>query len=482
MRYHSTRGQAPILNFDEAVLAGLARDGGLYLPDALPQFSPADLVAMQGMDYVALATEVLWPFVRGQEESRVQSSEFSKGLFASKAEFHVFIKECYSEFRHEAVAPLKQLGADEFVLELFWGPTLAFKDFALQFLGRLLDKLLATRGEQVTIIGATSGDTGSAAIAGCRGRNNMRIVILHPHERTSLIQRRQMTTIHDANVHNIAIEGSFDDCQNIVKALFNDIPFRDAQHLTAVNSINWARIMAQTVYYFYAALALGAPARAVSFSVPTGNFGDIYAGYLAKRMGLPVDQLIVATNKNDILSRCINGGSYRMSAVEATLSPSMDIQISSNFERLLFDLHDGDAAAIRALMQQLRDEKGFDLPAPVLAKLQKDFCAAQCDDAGTLKTIAETYQATGEILDPHTAVGLAAGRQCWNGRAPLVVLATAHPAKFHDAVKKAIGFEPPQPTPLQGLDKIEEKFTVMPNDASAVKAYMNTRIREYANT
>jgi threonine synthase len=496
LKYYSTRGEAPVLDFEEAVLAGLASDGGLYVPENLPVFSPAQLVAMQRMDYAMLAAEVLWPFFSGQSpvvsgqsgrqevrktgsqeilpNSRLQNP--GSALFATKTALYSFLTECYRHFTHPATAPLKQLGSGEFVLELFHGPTLAFKDFALQFLGPLLDKLLTARGDSVTILGATSGDTGSAAIAGCRGREHMQIVILHPHERTSPMQRRQMTTVPDANVHNIAIQGSFDDCQNIVKALFSDVGFRQKQKLAAVNSINWARIMAQVVYYFYAALALGAPAKAVSFSVPTGNFGDVYAGYLAKRMGLPVDQLIVATNRNDILSRCINQGGYHIEGVTASLSPSMDIQISSNFERLLFDLYDRDAASVRELMRQLKEKKGFDLPERVLAKLRADFCAAKADDAETTATIADVYRLTGEILDPHTAVGVAAGRKCWSKQSPLVVLATASPAKFPEAVKTALGDVTMPKTTLDALANLQEKFTVLPNDAAAVKTFIESSI------
>ena len=461
IRYHSTRGQAPVLNFDETVLAGLASDGGLYVPDSLPHFSPGELVALQGADYVTLATAVLWPFFEGS--AVVQGREALGELLARS----------YAEFRHAAIAPLNQLAVDEYVLELFWGPTLAFKDFALQFLGNLLEKLLAERGERVTVLGATSGDTGSAAIAGCSGRGRMDIVILHPHGRVSPIQRLQMTTWESANVHNLAIEGSFDDCQHIVKTLFTDSALRAGRQLTAVNSINWARIMAQIVYYFYAALGLGAPARAVSFAVPTGNFGDIYAGYLAKRMGLPIDQLIIATNCNDILSRALADGGYRAKPVEPSLSPSMDIQVSSNFERLLFDVSGRDAAVVRQMMGQVAGG-GFDLLEGWRTALARDFAAARCDDEQTRQTIAHVFQQSGQILDPHTAVGVFAGRAAWNKQSPLVVLGTAHPAKFPGAVKAAVGFEPPQPQPLAMLAGLTERFTVMPNDAAAVKAFVET--------
>jgi threonine synthase len=472
MHYHSTRGLAPVLDFRDTVLAGLASDGGLYLPETLPHFSPAELLAMQGMEYDALFGTIMARF--GVPEL----ADFS-----------------YRDtFGHSAIAPLKQLGANDWLLELFHGPTLAFKDFALQFLGRLVDNLLSSeegsnpskarreagglgacpQHSRITILGATSGDTGSAAIAGCRGRSNMRIVILHPHGRTSEVQRRQMTTVLDDNVHNIAIEGSFDDCQNIVKALFTDAEFRAQQRLTAVNSINWARILAQVVYYFYAALRLGAPAREVSFCVPTGNFGDIYAGWLAKRMGLPVKQLMIASNRNDILTRCVQTGEYRNSGVEPSLSPSMDIQISSNFERLLFEFYGNDAVALRALMEELKTTGGFTLRADVHAQLARHFAAHAVSDAQTLETIRQTHATTGEVLDPHTAVGVRAAQMLRSkgDTTPIITLATAHPAKFPDAVKQALGFEPPLPAHLADLFTREERYSVLPASVEAVKAHV----------
>jgi threonine synthase len=387
------------------------------------------------------------------------------------------IDESYAGFRHAAVAPLKQLGGQTFVLELFHGPTLAFKDFALQFLGRLLDHILAARGQKAVVVGATSGDTGSAAIAGCQGRDNMEIFILHPTGRVSDVQRRQMTTIADANVHNVAVQGTFDDCQDIVKALFADEAFRQKHQLTAVNSINWARILAQVVYYFYAALALGAPARAVSFAVPTGNFGDIYAGYIAKRMGLPIDQLIIATNRNDILARCLATGTYGMQTVEPSLSPSMDIQISSNFERLLFDLHGSDGGAIADMMTRFRKERSLTLSPAAWNALKAMFSASAVSDEDTKKTIAQTYAATGELLDPHTAVGLAAGQRCRRDAAtPLVVLATAHPAKFPDAVQEATGIHPALPPHLHTLLTLKERYDTLGNDAATIKTYIDSHV------
>lgn len=457
LTYHSTRGQAPTLTFDEAVLAGLASDGGLYIPDSMPQFTAQQLEQLAQCDYVTLATEILWLFVGGEKRA-----------------LHQLLADSYATFRHEAIAPLKQLGGDDWLLELFHGPTLAFKDFALQFLGRLLDGLLEQRGEQVTVLGATSGDTGSAAIAGCRGRDNMRIVILHPHERVSPIQRRQMTTIHDANVHNIAIEGSFDDCQNIVKQLFTEADFRKNQRLTAVNSINWARIIAQIIYYFYAAFRLGASAqRPIHFCVPTGNFGDIYAGYLAKRMGLPVGELIIASNRNDILTRCVETGEYRSDAVVPSLSPSMDIQISSNFERLLFEFYERDAVALGNLMKDLKATGSFTLSPTVHGMLREHFGAVRADDAQTEATIRSVYEATGEVIDPHTAVGIfAAQAKRAELQGPIVTLATAHPAKFPAAVKAAIGIDPVLPSHMADIWDKDERFSVLPNDAAAVRAYV----------
>ena len=372
------------------------------------------------------------------------------------------LETTYASFRHPAVAPLVQIAPDRWVLELFHGPTLAFKDFALQFLGRLLDYFLVRRDEHITIVGATSGDTGSAAISGCHGRANMDIFIFHPYGRVSEVQRRQMTTVDDANVHNIALKGTFDDCQDMVKALFADQAFRTQQRLVAVNSINWARILAQVVYYFYAALALGAPTREVSFSVPTGNFGDIFAGYIARQMGLPIRDLIIATNNNNILTRCLKTGEYRMEGVVPTLSPSMDIQISSNFERLLFDLHGCDGDAINTLMMDLRSHKRFALDAKRLAKLQGMFTSASVNDTQTVDTIRNTREASHYLADPHTAVGIAAAAAHPSpSGVPVVILSTAHPAKFPDAVRKATGITPDLPPHMEGLMQAKERYTVL---------------------
>jgi threonine synthase len=458
IRYISTRGAAPILSFEEVVLAGLASDGGLYVPEEIPEFSMAEIDAMQAMSYPELAYTIISRFV-----DKTIAPEVLQRI----------IGDSYKPFRHAAVAPLKQLDAHTFVLELFHGPTLAFKDFALQFLGRLLDHILDKRGQKAVVIGATSGDTGSAAIAGCMGRANMEIFILHPKGRVSDVQRLQMTTILDKNVHNIALEGTFDDCQNIVKTLFSDAEFRNKHKLTAVNSINWARILAQVVYYFYAALALGAPAKSVSFAVPTGNFGDIYAGHIARRMGLSIEQLIIATNRNDILTRCLATGTYGADEVVPTISPSMDIQISSNFERLLFDLYGNDGKAVADIMTSFGKDKKFTLSTLAWNRFKSEFSASAVSDEDTKKTIAVTFNTTGELLDPHTAVGLAAGQRCRkNTSTPLIVLATAHPAKFPVAVKEASGVHPDLPPHLKDLATREERLETLPNSAAAIKEYI----------
>lgn len=465
--YVSTRGSAPELSFEEVVLTGLAADGGLYVPSSVPRIEPHTLVAWSKLPYDELAVQVMRPFI---------------GDAMPEDDLRRMVREAYAGFRHEAVAPLVQVGHNRFILELFHGPTLAFKDFALQFLGRLLDYFLARRGEHITIVGATSGDTGSAAIAGCRGRRNMDIFIFHPHGRVSDVQRRQMTTVADANVHNIALQGTFDDCQDMVKALFADAEFRARQRLVAVNSINWARILAQVVYYFYAALALGAPARAVSFSVPTGNFGDIFAGYIAKQMGLPIDRLIIATNRNDILTRCLHEGEYRMDGVVATLSPSMDIQISSNFERLLFDLHDRDGAAMAKLMADFRTNRTFSLAPHQLHRLRGLFASASADDARTKATIKAVYERSGYLADPHTAVGIAAAEDCaGDGAAPVVVLSTAHPAKFPAAVEAACGVTPALPPHMAGLMEAQERYTVLEaGDVASIQDFIRVQQEQTA--
>jgi threonine synthase len=467
LTYISTRGDAPELTFEEVLLAGLASDGGLYVPKTVPRFSPAKIASLARLPYTELAFEVMWPFVEGSLPER---------------DFRRLITEAYQDFRHPAIAPLWQLGHNEWVMDLHFGPTLAFKDFALQLLGRLLDYVLQRRGEKIVIVGATSGDTGSAAIAGCRGRRNMDIYILHPHGRVSEVQRRQMTTVLEDNVHNLAIEGTFDDCQDIVKALFNDAAFRKQHHLVAVNSINWARILAQVVYYFHAALALGAPSRKVSFSVPTGNFGDIYAGYVAKQMGLPVGQLIIATNRNDILTRCLEQGAYTMEGVVPTVTPSMDIQISSNFERLLFDLFDRDGHRLAQVMRDFRTSGTLPLSVAQLQRLKRDFAAGRLQDEEILTTVKQVLETTGQLIDPHTAVGVGVGRACHHKvtdaaslaeDTPLVVLATAHPAKFPASVEKATGLHPALPLWLSDIMVKEERCDILPAHENEVKSFIN---------
>ncbi|MCR9215084.1 MAG: threonine synthase [Proteobacteria bacterium] len=461
MRYISTRGQAPVLNFEDVVLTGLARDGGLYVPETWPQFSKDDIRGLASMSYAEAAAFLLQPFL---------------GESISEADFRAMTEKAYASFSHKAVVPVSQLGSNEFLMELYHGPTLAFKDVALQLLGLLYDHLLGRQQRRATIIGATSGDTGSAAIEACRGRDAVDIFILHPAGRVSEVQRRQMTTVLDSNVHNIAVQGDFDDCQAMVKAMFNDLEFRDDLSVSAVNSINWARVMAQIVYYFTVGVSLGSPDRAISFSVPSGNFGDIYAGYAASKMGLPIDQLIVATNRNDILSRFFNSGEYRKSSVDPTISPSMDIQVSSNFERFLFDLHGRDGAAVANLMEKLDKEGGFAVNMSLLN--EGIFSAGRCDEADTLETIRTTLKESAITVDPHTAIGIKVGADCRDSSAaPMVNLATAHPAKFPDAVVEATGETPALPKHMQDLFDRDERLVELPNDLATVKSYIKERAR-----
>jgi threonine synthase len=463
LRYISTRGQAPILPFDDVLLAGLARDGGLYVPESWPVFSSAELRRLRSLPYAELAVEIMAPFVDGR---------------IGRDDFAALVRDAYAGFDHRAVTPLVQIDHRTWVLELFHGPTLAFKDVALQLLGRLFDHVLKQRGERVTIVGATSGDTGSAAIEACRDRDAIDIFILHPKGRTSEVQRRQMTTVMSANVHNIALEGTFDDCQDLVKALFNDATFRDEQNLSAVNSINWARIMAQIVYYFAAGLALGAPDRPpVAFTVPTGNFGNVFAAYAAREMGLPIERLIVGSNSNDILARFFDSGTMAAAGVVPTISPSMDIQISSNFERLLFDLFERDGAAVAECMARFRASGRFEVTADQFARARSLFSGHRVDEDLTGATIRDTWKATGGMLiDPHTAVGVAAARaEAIDPAVPVIVAATAHPAKFPDAVERATGIRPPLPPRLADLYERTERYDVLPNDAAAVQAYVRSR-------
>lgn len=462
MNYVSTRGGATALGFEEVLLAGLARDGGLFVPDIWPVFSAAEWRALRGRSYADIATAVMAPFVEG---------------CLTRDDLSGIVHETYAAFRHPAVAPLRQIDGNAWLLELFWGPTIAFKDYALQLLGRLFDHVLAKRGQRIAVLGATSGDTGSAAIEGCKGRRQIDIFIIHPHGRVSDVQRRQMTTVVADNVHNLAIAGSFDDGQDIVKALFNDHPFRDSVHLAAINSINWARVMAQIVYYATSALALGAPDRPVAYAVPTGNFGNIYAAYGAKQMGLPIERLVIGSNRNDILTRFFTSGAMDLRPVEPSLSPSMDIQVSSNLERLLFDLLGRDGAGLAARMDGFRRDGTMALSPGELAPARALFAAHRVDDAGTEAIIRETYARTGELVDPHTAVGLGAlMAQRGDPGVPMIALACAHPAKFPDVVTRATGRIPALPAHLSGLMDAEERLTLIPNDADAVKALMRARL------
>ena len=463
MKYISTRGQAPELNFEQVLLTGLASDGGLYVPAELPEFSRDEIAAMAALDYPQLALKIIAPFV----DDCVPADDLK-----------TIIDETYAEFRHNAVAPMVQLASNQWVMELFHGPTLAFKDFALQLLGRLLDYVLERKHQKVVIMGATSGDTGSAAIEGCKRCKNIDIYILHPHNRVSDVQRRQMTTVVGDNIHNLAVEGNFDDCQAMVKASFGDRSFLPADRsLVAVNSINWARIMAQIVYYFYAAVALGSPARPMAFSVPAGNFGDIFAGYLARQMGLPIERLIIATNRNDVLHRVMTTSTYGRQPLAHTLSPSMDITVSSNFERLLFDLYDRDGAALADLMHRFeKDDIAFSEQA--MASARALFSSHRVSDEETCEQIASTWRECEYLLDPHSAIGLAAALAAdLPADIPVITLATAHPAKFPDAIKSA-GLDQAVHLPLHLADLFErtERFEVLPNTLSAVQDFMANSI------
>jgi threonine synthase len=460
LRYVSTRGEAPELGFEDVLLTGLARDGGLYVPQSWPQLDPAALRALQGRPYEEVAAAVITPFIGGA---------------IPPAALNQMVSEAYAAFGHPAVAPLKQLDDNHWLLELFHGPTLAFKDVAMQLLARLMDWTLDRRHRRATIVGATSGDTGGAAIEAFRASRHAAIFILHPHGRVSEVQRRQMTTVDSPSVHNIAVEGNFDDCQAIVKALFNDHRFRDEVNLAGVNSINWARIMAQIVYYVTAGLSLGAPDRRISFTVPTGNFGDIFAGFVAKRMGLTVDRLVIATNVNDILDRTLKTGRYEVRGVTPSSSPSMDIQVSSNFERLLFEAHGRDPAAVRTLMDGLAQSGAFAMGEAPLAAIRAEFDSATTGEDRMAETLRGTLAAADELLDPHTAVAYAAARD-HAGPSPMVTLATAHPAKFPDAIERATGIRPALPSRLSGLMAAPERFKVLANDAEAVKAFIRGRI------
>jgi len=462
MRYISTRGRAPELTFEDAMLTGLARDGGLYVPADVPRMSPGDIAALSGLSYEETAFRIMRPYI---------------GDTFSDAEFQDIIERAYASFRHAARAPLVQLGPSHFLLELFHGPTLAFKDFAMQLIGQLFQSALARRGERVTIVGATSGDTGSAAIEAFRGLDAVDVVILFPHGRVSEVQRRQMTTPDDSNVHALAVHGDFDDCQAQLKNMFNDFAFRDEVRLAGVNSINWARVLAQVVYYFSSAVAVGAPDRMVSFTVPTGNFGDIFAGHIARKMGLPIEKLIIATNQNDILHRTLASGRYQVTGVQPSISPSMDIQVSSNFERALFDVYDRDGAAVGQLMEELESDGGFGVSQGALQKLRDLFHSGRVSEAETLATIKHYFEHTGEILCPHTAVGVKTA-QDFQSATPMITLATAHPAKFPDAVESAIGIRPPLPNHMADLYERSERFTEVPNDLGKLETIIRERIQK----
>ncbi|MDJ1015260.1 MAG: threonine synthase [Paracoccaceae bacterium] len=456
MRYVSTRGQAPVLSFEEAMLTGLARDGGLYVPETVPAMTADEIAALAGLSYEELAYRVMRPFV---------------GDTFADEEFRGIIERAYATFGHDARAPLVQLDANHFLLELFHGPTLAFKDFAMQMIGQMFQTALARSGKRITIVGATSGDTGSAAIEAFKGLDNVDVFIMYPHGRVSEVQRRQMTTPSESNVHALAVEGDFDDCQARLKDMFNDFDFRDEVGLAAVNSINWARVLAQVVYYFSSAVSLGAPARQVSFTVPTGNFGDIFAGFIAKEMGLPIDRLVIATNQNDILHRCLESGEYTKRGVSPSISPSMDIEVSSNFERALFWAHDKDDAAIAGLMRELAGEGGFRVSENAITALRSHYDSGTANEVTTSAEITRNLADRGELLCPHTAVGVHVG-DAHAARAPstpMITLATAHPAKFPDAVEAATAVRPPLPKRMADLYERSERITRVPNDLARIE-------------
>jgi len=462
MKYISTRGQAPELTFEEAMLTGLARDGGLYLPAEIPVLSQDEIAALAGLPYEEIAFRVMWPYVSGS--------------FAED-EFRQIIARAYEGFGHDARAPIKQLNENHFLLELFHGPTLAFKDFAMQLIGQLFQVALKRRGDRVTIVGATSGDTGSAAIEAFRGLDAVDVFILFPHGRVSEVQRRQMTTPADSNVHALAVDGDFDDCQAALKDMFNDFDFRDGVKLAGVNSINFARVLAQIVYYFSAAVSLGAPHRKVSFTVPTGNFGDIFAGYLAKRMGLPIDRLVVATNQNDILHRCLSGEGYFKGDTIPSISPSMDIQVSSNFERALYYAYGEDGSAVAQLMDELKSG-GFNVSQGAMEALRESFDSGRVSEDETLETIKRTLAHSAELVCPHSAIGIKVAEDQRAADVPMITLATAHPAKFPAAVEKASGEHPPLPSRMSDLYERPERVTRIANDLGALEDHIRRHIAE----
>jgi len=457
MKYLSTRGRVRSLSFKDAVMMGLADDGGLLLPESIPRLIPGEIAALEMLAYPELAFQIISRFV-----GDIPSADLKK-----------LIDRSYASFTHPEITPVVHKDG-VYILELFHGPTLAFKDVALQFLGNLFEYLLAERGEKMNILGATSGDTGSAAIQGVRGKANINIFILHPHQKVSPIQELQMTTVTDPNVFNLAIRGTFDDGQRIVKEIFGDLDFKSKHALGAVNSINWARVLAQVVYYFYAwgRVRKQTNCRDICFSVPTGNFGDIFAGFVAKKMGLPIRHLILATNENNILARFVQRGDYSIGAVAQTFSPSMDIQLASNFERYLYYLHDEQSGRVRDAMAELSTSGRLSFSATELATVGRDFLALAVDNAQTIQTIRAFHAKTGYVLDPHTAVGVHAGQELSDGETPVVCLATAHPAKFGDAVLQAIGQDPARPASLTGIESQEKRCEIIDADTSAIKNYL----------
>ena len=460
MRYISTRGGIQPIPFKDAVMMGLATDGGLLLPETYPHISGDLLESWRGLSYPQLAFRIISPFVDDI------SADDLRGL----------IDRSYATFTHPEVAPVVHKDG-VYILELFHGVTLAFKDVALQLLGNLFEHILAERGERLNIVGATSGDTGSAAIHGVRGKKGITIFILHPHGKTSPVQALQMTTVTDANVHNIAIHGTFDDCQDMVKALFNDLEFKEKYSLGAVNSINWARVLAQVTYYFWAWLRVTDSGHTpVSFSVPTGNFGDIFAGYVAKRMGLPIEKLLLATNENNILTRFINQGDYSLSGVVSTVSPSMDIQVASNFERYLYHLFMERPEKVKAAFAELCETGRISFSEAEMKRVRSEFCSTSVDQAQTLKTIDSFYRETGYLLDPHTAVGVCAARELLPADTARVCLATAHPAKFGEAVEKATGSQAPVPAAIAALTGLPTRCDEMDADLEQVREFIVARV------
>jgi threonine synthase len=461
MKYISTRGSAPELTFEDAMMTGLARDGGLYVPAEIPQMSAGDIAALEGLPYEEVAFRVMWPYVKGTFD---------------EATFRGIIERSYAGFGHIARAPMVQLAPGHFLLELFHGPTLAFKDFAMQLIGQLFQSSLERSGKRITIVTATSGDTGAAAVEAFRGLDAVDLFVLLPHGRVSEVQRRQMTTPTESNVHALSVDGNFDDCQARLKDMFNDFDFRDTMRLAGVNSINWARVLAQVVYYFSSAVSLGAPHRKVSFTVPTGNFGDIFAGYIAKRMGLPIDRLVVATNQNDILHRCLTTGEYRPDGVTPSISPSMDIQVSSNFERALFDAYGRDAGAINQLMGEL-GQGGFSVSQGALQHLQELFQSGRASEDETLATIKRVWDQSSELLCPHSACGVKVADELRDPNVPMITLATAHPAKFPDAVEKASGRHPDLPPRMADLFDRPERLTPIANALHIIEDHIRGKVR-----